>query len=132
MPLDRIAHVLGDPVRVRILDLLAKGRRAEACSSPMRPELRRWVCACDLRPALEGMAPSRLAYHLKELREARLVQEEPRGKWVYYTLNEVVLGAFAQSLLHRYVRDRSRRVAAPPAVRSRRRTTCKTSRRRGA
>ena len=108
MPLDRIAHVLGDPVRLRILDLLARGRRPEACCSPMRPELRRWVCACDLRPALEGMIPSRLAYHLKELREAKLVLEEPRGKWVYYTLNEAVVEEFAEALIQRYGRGGSR------------------------
>lgn len=116
MPLDRIAHVLGDPVRLRILDLLAKGRRPEACCSPMRPELRRWVCACDLRPALEGMIPSRLAYHLKELRAAKLVLEESRGKWVYYTLNEAVLEGFATALLQRYGRGGPQRAARLPAA----------------
>lgn len=109
-------------MRVRILDLLGKGRRANGCCSPVRPELRRWVCACDLRPALEGMAPSRLAYHLKELREARLVQEEPRGKWVYYTLNEAALEQFATMLLRRFGLGRSSsRAAAPLATGPRRR-----------
>lgn len=103
VPLDRLAHVLGDPMRLRILDLLARGRRAEPCCSPRNPEKPRAVCACDLRPALDGIAPSKLAYHLKELRESGLVTEERRGKWVYYTLNGSTLEAFAARLVRRYV-----------------------------
>ncbi len=102
-PLDRLAHVLGDPMRLRILDLLAKGRRGEPCCSPRNPEKPRAVCACDVRPALDDIAPSKLAYHLKELREAGLVTEERKGKWVYYAIDEAALERFSRRLLRRYL-----------------------------
>lgn len=96
-----IAAALGDPLRLRILDLLAEGRR-EACSSPERPEAPVAVCACDLGARLGGLAPSKLAYHLAQLRSAGLVCEQRCGKWVYYTLNEQNITAFAQALATRW------------------------------
>jgi len=105
--LDRLAHVLGDPMRLRILDRLAQGRRAEPCCSPRLPERPRAVCACDLRPALGDIAPSKLAYHLKELRGAGLVTEERKGKWVYYTIDEAALERFTRRLLRRYLGRRA-------------------------
>jgi ArsR family transcriptional regulator len=48
------------------------------------------------------MAPSKLAYHLKELRQAGLLREEQRGKWVYYTLDREALTDFQQRLAARY------------------------------
>lgn len=114
-PLDRLAHVLGDPMRLQILDLLARGRRAEPCCSPRHPDRPRAVCACDLRPAFGDIAPSKLAYHLKELREAGLVTEERKGKWVYYSLDEAALEGFARRLLRRYVGPRAGAAAADGA-----------------
>jgi len=90
-------------MRLQILDLLAKGRRAEPCCSPRHPGRPRAVCACDLRPALGDVVPSRLAYHLRELREAGLVTEQRKGKWVYYTLDEATLERFTRRLLRRYL-----------------------------
>jgi len=109
IPLDRLAHVLGDPTRLQILDLLSRGRRAEPCCSPRNPEKPRAVCACDVRPALGDIAPSKLAYHLKELREAGLVTEERKGKWVYYTIDEAALARFSRRLLRRYLGARAGR-----------------------
>jgi ArsR family transcriptional regulator len=116
VPLDRLAHVLGDPMRLRILDLLAKGRRAEPCCSPRHPERPRAVCACDLRPAFGDIVPSKLAYHLKELREAGLVTETRKGKWVYYTLDQAALERFARRLLRRYVGRPRSSCPAPSAT----------------
>ena len=99
--LDRIAHALSDPLRLRVLDLLRSGRPDAPCS-PLNPGTPGAVCACDLRPALQGMAPSKLAYHLKELRQAGLLREEQRGKWVYYTLDREALTDFQQRLAARY------------------------------
>jgi len=106
IPLDRLAHVLGDPTRLQILDLLARGRRAEPCCSPRNPEKPRAVCACDVRPALGDIAPSKLAYHLKELRETGLVAEARKGKWVYYTIDQAALERFTRRLLRRYLGPR--------------------------
>lgn len=99
--LSRIAHALSDPVRLRILDRLAVGR-GPACCSPANPEVPAGVCACDIEPLLAGMSQSKLAYHMKVLREARLVRAERRAKWVYYTLNADTLRQFRAALGGRY------------------------------
>ena len=96
-----IAAALGDPLRVRILDLLAEGR-GKACNSPEHPEAPVALCACDIGARLGDLAPSRLAYHLAQLRSAGLVWEQRRGKWVYYTINEQNLANFAQALAKRW------------------------------
>jgi ArsR family transcriptional regulator len=96
-----IAAALGDPLRVRILDLLAEGRGA-ACASPQHPDTPVSLCACDLGARLGDLAPSKLAYHLAQLRNAGLVCEQRRGKWVYYTVNEAGLSAFVQALSARW------------------------------
>jgi len=99
--LDRLAHALSDPLRLKVLDLLARGR-CEECCSPDNPRVPEGVCACDLAPQLGDISPSRLAYHLRLLRESDLVREEQRGKWVYYTLNRATLKEFACGLLDRW------------------------------
>jgi ArsR family transcriptional regulator len=60
-----------------------------------------------VRPALDDIAPSKLAYHLKELREAGLVTEQRKGKWVYYTIDEAALERFTRRLLRRYLGARA-------------------------
>ncbi len=62
---------LGDPARVRIVNLLATS------SEP--------VCACELYEPL-GLAQPTVSHHLKKLVEAGLLQREQRGKWAYFSL----------------------------------------------
>jgi ArsR family transcriptional regulator, arsenate/arsenite/antimonite-responsive transcriptional repressor len=100
--LDRIAHALSDPIRLRVLDLLSAEQNQAARCSPTNPELPGATCACDLRPALAGMTPSKLAYHLRLLREVGLLEETRRGKWVYYTLNRQALAEFSARLAARF------------------------------
>jgi ArsR family transcriptional regulator len=90
-----IAAALGDPLRVRILQILATGRHGPCCS-PANPEAPVAVCACDIATDLGGLAPSKLAYHLSRLRSVGLVHEQRRGKWVYYSINQEALAAFAR------------------------------------
>ena len=59
---------LGDPVRLRLMSLIA------ATSE---------VCVCDLTAAFEVSGPT-ISHHLRVLREAGLVDSERRGTWVYY------------------------------------------------
>ena len=99
--LAKVAEALGDPLRTRILDLLASGR-LNACCSPANPEAPAAVCACDLSADLGGLAPSKLAYHLARLRAAGLVHEQRRGKWVYYSINREALAGLCQTLLSRW------------------------------
>jgi ArsR family transcriptional regulator len=62
---------LGDPARVRIVNVLAK-----------TPEP---VCACEFEPAL-GLSQPTVSHHLKKLTEAGLLEREQRGKWAYFSL----------------------------------------------
>jgi ArsR family transcriptional regulator, arsenate/arsenite/antimonite-responsive transcriptional repressor len=59
---------LGDPVRLRLMSLIA--------SSPE-------MCVCDLTSAFDVSGPT-ISHHLRVLREAGLVDCERRGTWVYY------------------------------------------------
>ncbi len=59
---------LGDPVRLRLLSMIAS--TAE-------------VCVCDLTDAFEVSGPT-ISHHLRVLREAGLVECERRATWVYY------------------------------------------------
>jgi ArsR family transcriptional regulator, arsenate/arsenite/antimonite-responsive transcriptional repressor len=63
---------LGDPARVRIVNLLARNRDA--------------VCVCDLTPAV-GLSQPTVSHHLKKLVHAGLLQREQRGVWAYYSLD---------------------------------------------
>ena len=62
---------LGDPARVRIVNLLA------TAGEP--------VCACDLYEPL-GLSQPTVSHHLKKLTEAGLLEREQRGKWAYFSL----------------------------------------------
>lgn len=61
---------LGDPVRLRMLSLIAAHEGGESC-------------VCDISPAFDLSQPT-ISHHLKVLREAGLLDSERRGTWVYY------------------------------------------------
>ncbi|MEU7384256.1 MULTISPECIES: metalloregulator ArsR/SmtB family transcription factor [unclassified Streptomyces] len=61
---------LGDPVRLRLLSMIASRAGGE-------------VCVCDLTPAFDLSQPT-ISHHLKLLRQAGLIDCERRGTWVYY------------------------------------------------
>lgn len=111
--LGKVALALSDPIRLRILDLLMVGRD-RACCSPDHPENPRAICACDLRPNLDDMAPSKLGYHMSALREADLVAEEKRGRWVYFSLKVETLRQYVQAISQRYIDPPT--CCAPPLV----------------
>jgi ArsR family transcriptional regulator len=70
---DRIAPLLkalADPVRLRLMSLIASHEGGEAC-------------ICDLNPAFDLSQPT-VSHHLKVLHEAGLLDREKRGVWVYY------------------------------------------------
>lgn len=50
-------------------------------------QLHKELCVCDLMTALQESQP-KVSRHLAELRACGLVQDERRGKWVYYRLHE--------------------------------------------
>ena len=97
-----VALALSDPIRLRILDLLAAGRDGGACCSPKNDDSPRAICSCDILMKLR-ISPSRLSYHVKELKAAELISEQRRGRWIYYCLNPQALGEFIRQLGSRYM-----------------------------
>ena len=64
---------LADPVRLRLLSMLAASPAGE-------------VCVCDFVLPLGKSQPT-ISHHLKILSEAGLVEGDRRGKWVWYSIN---------------------------------------------
>ena len=62
---------LGDPARVRIVNVLA------TAGEP--------VCACNLYEPV-GLTQPTVSHHLKRLVEVGLLEREQRGKWAYFSL----------------------------------------------
>jgi ArsR family transcriptional regulator, arsenate/arsenite/antimonite-responsive transcriptional repressor len=72
---------LGDPVRLRLLSMIASAGGGE-------------VCVCDLTGEFTLTGPT-ISHHLKVLREAGLVHSDRRGTWVYYRLVPAALSMMA-------------------------------------
>jgi ArsR family transcriptional regulator len=87
-----MAKALSDPIRVRMLNLMAAGRGC--CGLPsvaampvpgsVEPE---GICVCEFQDRY-NLGQSKVSYHLRVLKEAGLVSEECRGKWTFYTINK--------------------------------------------
>jgi ArsR family transcriptional regulator len=73
-------RALGDPARVKIVNLLATSDEP--------------VCACDLYEPV-GLSQPTVSHHLKKLGEAGLLHREQRGKWAYFSLNADALRRLA-------------------------------------
>ncbi|MFD0904559.1 ArsR/SmtB family transcription factor [Actinomadura sediminis] len=69
-----VFKALADPVRLRLLNMIASAADGE-------------VCVCDLTAAFPLSAPT-ISHHLKVLRKAGLIDGERRGTWVYYRVVE--------------------------------------------
>lgn len=83
--LAKVFKALGDPVRLRLLSMIA-AREGE-------------VCVCEMTPAFELSQPT-ISHHLKLLRQAGLIDCERRGTWVYYWVLPAALdslGAFLRT-----------------------------------
>jgi ArsR family transcriptional regulator, arsenate/arsenite/antimonite-responsive transcriptional repressor len=65
-----LLKALADPVRLRLMSLVASHDGGEAC-------------VCDLTDAFDLSQPT-ISHHLKVLHDAGLLDREKRGVWVYY------------------------------------------------
>ena len=74
-----VLAALADPARLRLLSLLAASPNGECCG-------------CDLTEPL-GLSQPTVSHHLKVLHDAGLLEREPRGRWVFYSLREDRLAA---------------------------------------
>jgi len=76
----RVFKALGDPHRVRIVNLLANA------PGP--------ACVCDLTPEL-GLSQPTVSFHLKKLVQAGLLTRAQRGTWAYYAIDREALARLA-------------------------------------
>lgn len=68
--LARAFAALADPVRLRLLSLIATAGE---------------VCACDLQVPLDRSQPT-ISHHTKVLADAGLIVGEKRGRWVWWSI----------------------------------------------
>lgn len=83
--LARLFKALGDPVRLRMLSLIASHPGGEAC-------------VYELTDGFELTGPT-ISHHLKVLREAGLITGDRRGTWIYYRLQPTVVQRLSETLV---------------------------------
>ncbi len=83
--LSKLFKAMADPVRLRLLSLIASRAGGEAC-------------VCDLTDAFDLTGPT-ISHHLKVLRESGLIDGERRGTWVYYRVHPEVLARLSAVLV---------------------------------
>ena len=74
-----LVKALADPVRLRLLSLIASHQDGEAC-------------VCDLNDAFDLSQPT-ISHHLKMLHEVGLLDRSKRGVWVYYAVRPGALSS---------------------------------------
>ena len=79
-----LIKAIGDPVRLRLLSLVASHENGEAC-------------VCDLQDAFELSQPT-ISHHLKVLHEVGLLDRSKRGVWVYYAVRRDALAGVSALL----------------------------------
>lgn len=80
----QVFKALGDPVRLRIVSIVASHAGGE-------------VCVCDITDAFELSQPT-ISHHLKVLKDVGLLTSERRASWVYYRLVPETLGELSALL----------------------------------
>src|SRR5579859_816969 len=76
-----LLKALADPVRLRLMSLVACHAGGEAC-------------VCDLNDAFDLSQPT-ISHHLKVLHDAGLLDRDKRGVWVYYRVRAGALASLA-------------------------------------
>jgi ArsR family transcriptional regulator, arsenate/arsenite/antimonite-responsive transcriptional repressor len=76
-----LMKALADPVRLRLMSLVASHPGGEAC-------------VCDLNDAFDLSQPT-ISHHLKVLHDAGLLDREKRGVWAYYRVKPGALASVA-------------------------------------
>lgn len=76
-----LLKALADPVRLRLVSLIASSAAGEAC-------------VCDLGDAFD-LTQATISHHLKVLHTAGLLHRDKRGVWVFYAIRPEALAAVA-------------------------------------
>ena len=79
-----VLKALADPVRLRIVSLVATAPEHE-------------MCACDLPEVLHRSQPT-VSHHLTQLVNAGILEREPRGKWAWFRISQHQLDALGRVL----------------------------------
>jgi len=79
-----VLKALADPVRLRLVSLIAAAPTGE-------------MCACDLPALLERSQPT-VSHHLTQLVRAGLLDREQRGKWAWFRVRADGLAAIRAAL----------------------------------
>jgi ArsR family transcriptional regulator len=82
--LARLLKALADPVRLRLVSMVAAHDGGEAC-------------VCELTEPL-GLTQPTISHHLKILVEAGILSRDKRGVWAYYALVPATLDALSAVL----------------------------------
>lgn len=69
--MDEIFKVLGDPTRLRIIQMLAENGE---------------VCVCRIVEEL-GMNQPAISQHMAKLKQVKLLHSRKQGQWIHYSLN---------------------------------------------
>ena len=82
LELARVLGALSDPVRLRLLSLVASQTE---------------ICSCDLEAPLAKSQPT-VSHHTKVLSEAGLITGEKRGRWMWWRVQPDRLNAIRKAL----------------------------------
>jgi len=80
-----VFKALADPIRLRLVNIIANSPTGEAC-------------ACDF-PALLDRSQPTISHHLSLLIKAGVVSREQRGKWAWFRVRDERLGMIAEALV---------------------------------
>jgi ArsR family transcriptional regulator, arsenate/arsenite/antimonite-responsive transcriptional repressor len=79
-----VLKALADPVRLRLVSLIAAAPAGE-------------ICACELPGLLDRSQPT-VSHHLTQLVRAGLIDREQRGKWAWFRLRPERFAAIRAAL----------------------------------
>jgi ArsR family transcriptional regulator, arsenate/arsenite/antimonite-responsive transcriptional repressor len=91
-PLDRLFRALGDPTRLRLLNLMAEQE----------------ICVCYFTQVIGAPQP-KISRHLAYLRKAGIVSARREGKWMHYKLaapSRPLVAAILKSVLDALKQDK--------------------------
>jgi ArsR family transcriptional regulator len=80
-----LLKALADPVRLRLVSIVATAEMGEAC-------------ACDL-PERVGRSQPTVSHHLSQLVKAGVLEREQRGKWAWFRVRRDRLAELAEVLI---------------------------------
>jgi ArsR family transcriptional regulator, arsenate/arsenite/antimonite-responsive transcriptional repressor len=83
--LAQVLKALADPVRLRLVSIIASAPSGE-------------VCACELAAPLGRSQPT-VSHHLSQLVSAGLLEREQRGRWAWFSVRAEALAGVCAVLV---------------------------------